>query len=254
MARIRTIKPMFFLNEQVAALPFEWRLLFIGLWTQADREGRLEDRPARLKASLFPYDNLDIADGLGSLQRAGLILRYVVGGTALISIPTWKKHQQPHIREANSEFPPPDHEHQTSTVLEPVQPIRKGREQEQEGERTAALRERFEQFWSVYPRKKGKDAAWREWLRRSPSDDLATAMIQAVERDKASPQWRKDGGEFIPHPRTWLHQGRWQDEADERPIRGVRRCRGDHTPPCSTMKECTLKSLEEARLERAVNE
>ncbi len=64
MARIRTIKPQFFLNEELAELPAMVRLLFIGLWTQADREGRLLDRPKRLKAEIFPYDNFDVEKGL----------------------------------------------------------------------------------------------------------------------------------------------------------------------------------------------
>ena len=53
-----------------------YRLLFIGLWTQADREGRLEDRPKRIKAELFPYDNIDIDKGLNELQAKGFIVRY----------------------------------------------------------------------------------------------------------------------------------------------------------------------------------
>ena len=107
MARIRSIKPGFFLNEDAARLPYEWRLLFIGLWTQADREGRLEDRPQRLKASLFPYDNVDINEGLEALVVAGFIQRYRNKTQHLIAIPTWKKHQQPHIRESVSELPAP---------------------------------------------------------------------------------------------------------------------------------------------------
>ena len=49
MARARNIKPGFFKNEFLAEMPCEVRLLFIGLWTLADREGRLEDRPKRIK-------------------------------------------------------------------------------------------------------------------------------------------------------------------------------------------------------------
>lgn len=73
-------------------------------------------------------------------------------------------------------------------------------------------RARFERFWDAYPRKTGKDAAWKEWLKRSPSNDLTDAMIGKVHEQRASTQWLKDAGEYIPHPRTWLHQGRWQDE------------------------------------------
>ena len=74
--------------------------------------------------------------------------------------------------------------------------------------------ERFERWWSEYPRKVGKDAAWREWLKRSPADDLTDQMIAVVRRQRASAQWRENNGKFIPHPRTWLHQGRWQDEPE----------------------------------------
>src|SRR5215831_9444642 len=60
MQRIRTIKPDFFLSDDVLALSFPARLLFIGLWTCADREGRLEDRPAFLKRVLLPDDPVEI--------------------------------------------------------------------------------------------------------------------------------------------------------------------------------------------------
>ena len=76
MARIRTIKPEYFKNEQIAELPAMTRLLFIGLWTQADRAGRLEDRPKRIKAEIFPYDNIDIEKALNDLQSKGFIFRY----------------------------------------------------------------------------------------------------------------------------------------------------------------------------------
>lgn len=248
MARIRTIKPEFFLNEQVASLPFEWRILFVGLWTQADREGRLEDRPLRLKASLFPYDDLNIDHGLGCLVNAGLIIRYEGNGQKLIALPTWAKHQQPHIRESVSKLPSPD----AGMVPEPVEPMgREGKGREQEGVH-GALRARFERFWVEYPRKTAKDAAWKEWLKRSPDEALTDLMISKVREHKALPQWVKDGGQFIPHPRTWLHQGRWQDEDVARvaPTRGggvmARReytgpCPGGHTPPCGSGAECRAK-------------
>lgn len=97
------------------------------------------------------------------------------------------------------------------------------RQDKQEQETSTALargdaRVRFERFWDEYPRKVGKDAAWREWLKRSPDDDLTDQMIAAVRHQRASAQWVKQGGEFIPHPRTWLHQGRWQDEPDDLPF------------------------------------
>lgn len=77
----------------------------------------------------------------------------------------------------------------------------------------------FERFWIAYPRKTAKQAALKEWLRISPAPDdaLTAAMIAAVEEQRTSTQWLKDGGQFIPHARTWLHQQRWKDEADDVP-------------------------------------
>ena len=74
--RSRNIKPGFFKNEVLVQLPFEQRLLFIGLWTVADRAGRFEDRPTKIKMELFPADNVDVDAGLQALHDNGFILRY----------------------------------------------------------------------------------------------------------------------------------------------------------------------------------
>jgi hypothetical protein len=75
LMRIRTIKPEFWKSEHLADLPPFARLLFIGLWNCADREGRLEDRPKRLKAELFPYDDVDVDALLSVLAKWGFIVR-----------------------------------------------------------------------------------------------------------------------------------------------------------------------------------
>ncbi len=103
MARIRTIKPEFFKNEQLADLPMSARLLFIGLWTLADKEGRLEDRPKRIKVELFPYDNLDCDKELSRLQSAGFIERYEVGELKVIQIINFTTHQRITGKESESD-------------------------------------------------------------------------------------------------------------------------------------------------------
>jgi hypothetical protein len=40
-------------------------------------------------------------------------------------------------------------------------------------------------------------------------------MIQAIQTQKKTQQWIKENGQFIPHPYTWLNQGRWQDEVEQ---------------------------------------
>lgn len=106
--RSRNLKPGFFTNEQLAECSFESRILFEGLWCIADRLGRLEDRPKRIKGQLFPYDNVDINKMLGELEIQGLIVRYEVCEKKYIEIPTFLKHQSPSTREVNSVIPGPD--------------------------------------------------------------------------------------------------------------------------------------------------
>lgn len=117
MARARNIKPGFFTNDTLADIPALGRLLFIGLWTLADREGRLEDRHRRIKAEVLPYDDCDVDSLLNDLQLHGFITRYVVGENEFIQILNFTKHQNPHVKEAASQIPEMV-EHSTSTVQE----------------------------------------------------------------------------------------------------------------------------------------
>lgn len=107
MARARNIKPGFFLNEDLAELPFEYRLLFIGLWTIADKDGRLEHRPKRIKMALFPADDVNITEGLALLNRYCFVDLYEVDSIQYVQITNWHKHQSPHHTEKQSTIPPP---------------------------------------------------------------------------------------------------------------------------------------------------
>lgn len=105
MARSRNIKPGFFKNELLAELAAFDRLLFIGLWCLADREGRVEDRPKRIKMELFPCDDYQIEQGLIALERTGFIERYAVAGWSVIQVSNFTRHQRPHATERDSELP-----------------------------------------------------------------------------------------------------------------------------------------------------
>jgi hypothetical protein len=118
MPRARSLKPGFFRNEDLIELNPLARLLFAGLWTLADRAGRLEDRPKRIKIEILPADNCDVDEFLGQLAEKGLIERYRVGAENFIAIPKWGKHQNPHINEVPSTIPAPD-ENSSRTVHEP---------------------------------------------------------------------------------------------------------------------------------------
>lgn len=72
----------------------------------------------------------------------------------------------------------------------------------------------FNSFWTAYPRKIGKAAALKAWRKVKPP--LAQAL-KAISTQKQSDQWRKDGGQYIPNPATWINQGRWEDEPMAKP-------------------------------------
>lgn len=105
MARARNIKPGFCTNEDLAECSFEARLCFALLPMLADREGRLEDRPKRIKGELFRFDSIDVEPLLAELEHHGFILRYEVSGLGLIQILAFSKHQNPHHREPESTLP-----------------------------------------------------------------------------------------------------------------------------------------------------
>ncbi len=69
----------------------------------------------------------------------------------------------------------------------------------------------FDQFWEAYPNKKGKLAAQRAWQRIKGRPPLP-AILQALDTQKRGEQWQRERGRFIPHPATWINQGRWDDE------------------------------------------
>ena len=101
------------------------------------------------------------------------------------------------------------------------------KEKEKEKEKENKKREReqkqmaFARFWTAYPRKVSKETARKAFERIDPDEDLLNAMIEAIEKQKLSPQWQEDGGQYIPHPATWLNGKRWEDEPQT--IRAVTR-------------------------------
>ncbi len=131
MARSRNIKPGFFTNDELAECSPYARLLFAGLWTIADKEGRLDDRTKKIKALVLPFDTVDCDELLTQLHAKNFITRYLVEGSGYIQINNWKKHQNPHCKESASDIPEQvmqpteikeaQVKHSANTVQEPVE-------------------------------------------------------------------------------------------------------------------------------------
>lgn len=80
----------------------------------------------------------------------------------------------------------------------------------------------FLTFWSAYPRKVGKDRARKAWKKIPRPKETLGLILDALTWQATSEQWTKDNGQFIPHPATYLNDGRWQDERVKTDIDGLR--------------------------------
>ena len=222
----RIIKESLCSSDKISSLTdFEFRL-WVGLITQADDMGRGDARPSIIKGRVFPLrdriTNKDIDAALHGLAAKGCVSLYTVGGKPYFWFPTWGKHQR--IRDSKAKYPGPEEADtpQETAIRDTSQkfaascgdsppesnPIQSESKSESESNPNIT-REAFDVFWEAYPRKVGKSSARKSFSRVSA--DLNTMLI-AIERQKNSDQWRRDGGRYIPNPATWLNQGRWEDE------------------------------------------
>ena len=226
----RIIKESICTNEKIAALKdFEFRL-WIGLITQADDAGRGDARPAIIKGHIFPLRDQvtakNITDALDALATVGLISLYTVGGKLIYWLPGWNEHQR--IRDCKPKFPGPEDADpprvaatcgnspqiaatrgnlpQTAATcgLNPIQS-----ESNPNPNPNPTRASAFDTFWAAYPRKVGKGDARKAFGKVKVPVEM---LIAAVEKQKQSNDWLKDGGRYIPNPSTWLNQGRWEDD------------------------------------------
>jgi hypothetical protein len=215
--RARNIKPGFFDDENLAGLGPYAQLLFAGLWCLADRDGKLDDRPARIKAHIFPYyePKPNVITLLDKLCHCHFIQRYRVGDGKYIKVLKFKDHQHPHPHEAASKIPDPEninnadvmacHDHEITLhgmspkcqadSLIPDSLIPDSLITPSVTSGSGSQQEDFDCFWSAYPKK-----------------CLVEKMLFALEVQRKWPEWNKDGGQYIPRPSTWLNQKRWEDE------------------------------------------
>jgi hypothetical protein len=112
VARIRSIKPEFWTSQKLARVSRDARLVFVGLWNEADDDGRLVDAPKRLAGALFPFDEDTDARWvdarMAELAKVGVIVRYAADGDRFAHIPSFREHQHPDKPRKSSLPPPPD--------------------------------------------------------------------------------------------------------------------------------------------------
>lgn len=224
--RARNIKPGFFENEKLAELPPLTRILYIGLWCYADREGRFEWRPKRIKAVILPYDNCDIDEMLMSLHVMTFIDMYETPSGTIGLIPKFNEHQNPHPHEAKSKLPGKAEQNQCHDMSLHVSDMSVKcnadslipdslihiKDNVCASKKKSLYSEPFEAAWKAYPKKANKGAAYKAWQKAIKRYMPIADMPAHIESRSFEPDWRKEDGRFIPHMATWLNADGWLDE------------------------------------------
>lgn len=211
--RIRTIKPEFFKHDELATVSALARLAFIGLWCIADREGRMEDRPRRIKAEILPYDECEIEPLLGELSAKKFIIRYAVDGVGYIKIPSFVEHQRITGKEAETEskFPdvPENHELQVTLNQQPIVSESQGKQSGNNGEAPETTGKEGKGREGSGKERKGAPAAQNSfsntvmpdlptWLARvTPADEWEIEWWTKTWQREAGAGWRMKGGRPI---------------------------------------------------------
>lgn len=215
----RIIKESVCVSDSIDSLSWFEEVLFYRLIVNCDDYGRFDGRAAVIKSRLFPLkDSVTVkavSDAINKLASAELVTLYVFEGKPYLYLPTWDKHQQ--VRARRSKYPEPSSDLISSDIIcnqmisdVPVIQSKNESKNESESESRSAREEAFDVFWAAYPRKVGKGAA-RKAFAKLPAA-VFPLLVPAIETQKRSAQWRKNGGEYIPNPATWLNQERWEDK------------------------------------------
>ena len=113
MARIRTIKPSFWGDDKVSELSLEARLLFLGLISMADDDGRFLASHNSIAGYVFPNDEIPVkrlVAWLDEIQRGGLVVFYNGGRVKYGAIPKFRDHQRISHPQKSTLPPPPTEE------------------------------------------------------------------------------------------------------------------------------------------------
>lgn len=184
-------------SESINKLSAFEETFFYRMIVSCDDQGYMVANPKALANICFPLKDVrecQIKDALRALSSAELVSFFKKDGKLFVRLTTWDKYQNP----GKAAKPRKPAVHRVSKL-------------------SPEMLERFNRFWKVYPRKEGKGKAEESFAKYHPNDELTDAMIRAVEKYKRTDQWKRDGGQFIPHPTTWLNQRRWEDEPKEEP-------------------------------------
>jgi len=210
----RVLRDGLIYSETVNAATEDGELLYVRVLLAADDFGLLEASPGFLKARCLPARGWDVARikaALTDLFNVGLLRSYEAAGKPYAAVAKWD--QRRFAKHPKYPMPPWGVEHIRGGYVDPRAKAKPEKKAHTPRVPTVGSDSAFEAFWSAYPKKVAKPAALRAWkAAKLVNGDFERAMA-ALEAQKGSEDWTKDGGRFVPHPATWLNQRRFEDQA-----------------------------------------
>ena len=231
MARRRMIDPNIWESEDFSKLSIIARLLFIGMFSLADDEGKGRAKAVYLKSVVFPYDDkIRIIDVETALSEIGLnmsVTFYAHNDNSYYRLDNWSVWQRVD-KPQPSKIPDPTPINDTTEsfrnhsriIPESFSPKRKeekgskekGSKEKRKEEKETRAREGFDLFWSVYPKRTDKAGAFKAFEKLNPDEALLSRMIDAINTAKNTDEWTREEGRYIPHASNWLNKRRWEDD------------------------------------------
>lgn len=147
-----------------------------------------------------------VRTALKNLQKTGEITIEATNKFSTVTVVNWVKYQEQEGKDNQ----------QTNQQLTNNQPTTNHKQECKEYKKYSPTPSkgdtRFDEFWNAYPKKIGKKNAQQRWQKLRINDETYHKIMEAVKAQSESDQWKKDGGQYIPYPATWLSQERWEDQ------------------------------------------
>lgn len=210
MARGRMIDRAISTSKKFAKTSIKAQWLYMRILPFTDDHGRVSGDVWDIKHQALPAQKIsegEIEKLLIELHDVGLI-KYAQGH--VVQFERWDKHQTIGHRPAESKFP--EYQAVTGIAQERSEKVTNDTNNiiEYNLIKSKLSKQNFETFWLEYPKKVGKKIALNSWMKID--QDNFDAIMTALKAYKKTDQWKKDGGQYIPNPSTWLNQERWNDE------------------------------------------
>jgi hypothetical protein len=228
MAKGRMLQNRISKSNKLASLSSDTvRLLYTWILSHLDCNGSFYADPVMVNNLVFTrlgHSVKTVANALDELESVGLIVRYKADGETYLNYPDFFD-KQPKLhpeREGSSDIPKITHELIQSNAHSDLPNIRIREEEDKKKNKSNAQKrgdDEFEIFWKKYPRKVNRKEALSAF--KKAQFDSFEIIIEAIEKQKHSEQWIRDGGKYIPYPSSWLNKERWKDEGiDQHPLAG----------------------------------